>query len=80
MDLFPLSLRLSAGVLEATRRRLGALILPLGSRSDSLQDVVVLVLLFVARAQAVGLLKSLLRRRVLRCTGMSKGAWRRWPS
>ncbi|WP_087069338.1 mechanosensitive ion channel family protein [Cyanobium sp. NIES-981] len=73
MDLFPLSRRLSAGVLEATRRWLSAPFLPLGSRSYSLQDVVVLVLLFVALAQAVGMLQSLLRRRVLRYTGMSEG-------
>ncbi|EDY38155.1 MscS Mechanosensitive ion channel [Cyanobium sp. PCC 7001] len=73
MDLFPLSRSLSAGVVEALRRWLSAPFLPLGSRSYSLQDVVVLVLLFIALAQAVGMLQSLLRRRVLRYTGMSEG-------
>jgi small-conductance mechanosensitive channel len=73
MDLFPLSRSLSTGVVVATQRWLGAPFLPLGSRSYSLQDVVVLVLLFIALAQGVGMLQSLLRRRVLCYTGMSEG-------
>ncbi|MFQ6537682.1 MULTISPECIES: mechanosensitive ion channel family protein [Aphanothece] len=72
-NLFPLSRRLGAGLLEATRSWLEAPFLPLGARSYSLQDLVVLVLLFVALAQMVGLLQSLLRKRVLRYTGMSEG-------
>lgn len=73
MDLFPASRRLSSAVVDATQGWLGAPFLPLGARSYSLQDVVVLLLLFVALAQGVGLLQNLLRRRVLRYTGMSAG-------
>ncbi len=73
MDLFPASRRVSAGLVAATRSWLGAPFLPLGERSYSLQDVAVLLLLFVALAQAVGVLQGLLRQRVLRYTGMSAG-------
>ncbi|MBE9173301.1 mechanosensitive ion channel protein MscS, partial [Cyanobium sp. LEGE 06143] len=73
MDLFPASRRLSAGLVAATRSWLGSPFLPLGQRSYSLQDVAVLLLLFVALTQAVGVLQSLLRKRVLRYTGMSAG-------
>ena len=73
MDLFPASRRISAGLVAAARSWLGSPFLPLGARSYSLQDVAVLLLLFVALAQAVGVLQSLLRKRVLRYTGMSAG-------
>ncbi len=73
MDLFPASRRISAGLVALTRSWLGSPFLPLGQRSYSLQDVAVLLLLFVALTQAVGVLQSLLRKRVLRYTGMSAG-------
>ncbi len=73
MNLFPASRRLSAGAVAGAEGLLTVPFLPLGARSYSLQDVVVLVLLFVALTQAVGVLQSLLRKRVLRYTGMSAG-------
>jgi small-conductance mechanosensitive channel len=72
-DLFPQSRRVSAAIVAATRGWLGAPFLPLGARSYSVQDMVVLVLLFVALTQAVTAVQRLLRTRVLRFTGMSAG-------
>ena len=72
-NLFPASRRFGAWVLHATTGWLDAPFLPLGERSYSLLDAVILLSLFVLLTQAVGLLQRLLRRRVLRHTGMSLG-------
>ncbi|MCP9842055.1 mechanosensitive ion channel [Synechococcus sp. J7-Johnson] len=48
--------------------------LPLGERSYSVLDVIVLLALFLALARCLGVLRQLLRTRVLPYTGLDKGS------
>ncbi|MEX1317329.1 MAG: mechanosensitive ion channel domain-containing protein [Synechococcaceae cyanobacterium] len=72
-DQFPVSRSARTAAVQAAIRWLAVPFLPLGARSYSLLDVVVLVALLLLLLQAVGLLLRLLRTRVLRYTGMSLG-------
>ncbi|MCP9887618.1 mechanosensitive ion channel [Cyanobium sp. ATX 6A2] len=72
-DQFPISRQLRSAVMGETSRWLGVPLLPLGERSYSLLDVVILVALLLLLVRAVGLVLRLLRTRVLRYTGMSLG-------
>ncbi|MFO8238543.1 MAG: mechanosensitive ion channel [Prochlorococcaceae cyanobacterium] len=72
-DQFPLSRRLRSAVVQETSRWLAVPLLPLGARSYSLLDVVILLALLLLLVRAVGLVLRLLRTRVLRYTGLSLG-------
>jgi small-conductance mechanosensitive channel len=72
-DQFPLSRSLRTGALQGALRSLAVPFLPLGERSYSLLDAVILRALLLAFLQGVALLQRLLRTRVLRYTGMSLG-------
>jgi small-conductance mechanosensitive channel len=72
-DQFPLSRSLRSGALQGARSWLAVPFLPLGERSYSLLDAVILLALLLALVQGVALLQRLLRTRVLRYTGMSLG-------
>lgn len=72
-DQFPSTRSARAAVLQATGRWLVVPFLPLGARSYSLLDAVILLTLLLLLVRAVGLVLRLLRTRVLRYTGMSLG-------
>ncbi len=71
---FPVSRVWTRNLLNAVGDSLTAPFLPLGERSYSLLDAIILISLFVALFRLVGLLQAVLRGRVLRHTGISLGA------
>lgn len=71
---FPASRVWIRNLLNAVGDSLTAPFLPLGERSYSLLDAIILISLFVALFRVVGLLQGVLRGRVLRHTGISLGA------
>jgi small-conductance mechanosensitive channel len=73
-DGFPASRVWSRNLLNAVGDSLTAPVLPLGERSYSLLDAIILISLFVALFRLVGVLQAVLRGRVLRHTGISLGA------
>jgi small-conductance mechanosensitive channel len=72
--LFPLSRMALQRLRVALSDSLASPFLPLGERSYSVVDVIVLITLFLALAKGLGVLQRLLRTRVLQYTGISKGA------
>ncbi|MCP9819803.1 mechanosensitive ion channel [Synechococcus sp. Cruz-9H2] len=73
-DLFPLSRMALQRLRDALSDSLASPFLPLGERSYSVLDVIVLITLFLALARGLGVLQRLLRTRVLQYTGIGKGA------
>lgn len=72
-DQFPPTRSARSAVLQAASRWLVVPFVPLGARSYSLLDAVILLALLLLLVRAVGLVLRLLRTRVLRYTGMSLG-------
>ncbi|MDM7937226.1 MAG: mechanosensitive ion channel [Cyanobium sp. CZS 48M] len=73
-DLFPISRMALQRLRDALSDSLASPFLPLGERSYSVLDVIVLITLFLALAKGLGALQRLLRTRVLQYTGIGKGA------
>lgn len=73
-ELFPISRMALQRLRDALSDSLASPLLPLGERSYSVLDVIVLITLFLALAKGLGVLQRLLRTRVLQYTGIGKGA------
>jgi len=72
-DQFPLTRSARTAALQAASRWLVVPFMPLGARSYSLLDAVILLALLLLLVRGVGVALRLLRTRVLRYTGMSLG-------
>jgi potassium-dependent mechanosensitive channel len=73
VDLFPVSRTAVQRLRVALSDSLASPFLPLGERSYSVLDVIVLITLFLALAKGLGMLQRVLRNRVLQYTGIGKG-------
>jgi small-conductance mechanosensitive channel len=71
---FPATRRLISRLFEAVSVSLGSPFLPLGGRSYSVLDAVILVALFLVLVRGVAFLKGRLRTRVLQRTGIEPGS------
>ena len=74
IGLFPFTRIWSRQVLDAVGDSLISPVIPLGERSYSMLDAIVLIGLFIGLIKAVGSLQTLLRSRLLRFSGFSEGA------
>ncbi|MCT0248101.1 mechanosensitive ion channel family protein [Synechococcus sp. CS-205] len=72
-DLFPISRMGLQRLRGALSDSLASPFLPLGERSYSVLDVIVLITLFLALANGLGMLRRMLRTRILQYTGIGKG-------
>jgi small-conductance mechanosensitive channel len=73
-DLFPSSRIGMLRLREALWNSLAAPFMPLGERSYSILDAIVLIALFVALTRSLAVLQRLLRRKVLQPSGISKSS------
>ncbi|WP_216901099.1 mechanosensitive ion channel family protein [Synechococcus sp. CCY 9618] len=71
---FPTTRLLVSRLFDAITESLGSPFLPLGGRSYSVLDAVILVALFLVLVRGVAFLKAMLRTRVLQRTGIEPGS------
>ncbi|NQV10229.1 MAG: mechanosensitive ion channel [Cyanobacteria bacterium] len=74
ISLFPVSRTWLGKIRDALADSLASPFLPLGERSYSVLDILVLIALFLLLAKGLGVVHQLLRTRVLRYTGIGKGS------